>query len=68
MFKAWERDGYRKDEYYQWLCELVEKLEVPPDSPIHKILSTTKAPTDKQAKLVATVLGKRAVDLHFELG
>lgn len=61
-FEAWQNDGHRKNEYYQRLCELADKLELPADSPAHKILATAKAPTTDQAKLVATVLGKRAID------
>lgn len=68
LFEAWEKDGYRKGENYERLTGLAEKLELPPGSPAHKILATTKAPTSEQAKLVATVLGKRAIDLHIELG
>ncbi|QDT96291.1 hypothetical protein [Gimesia aquarii] len=57
-FEGSQRDGHRKNEYYQRLCELAVKLELPYDSPVHKILATVKAPTIEQAKLVATVLGR----------
>lgn len=43
-FERWQSNGYRKNEYYERLCGLVEKLELPTNSPDHKILITTNAP------------------------
>lgn len=67
LFKMWERDGYRKNQYYQRLCKLAETLELPDNSPVHKILNCVKSPTEKQIKLVAMTLAKRALEVHFEL-
>lgn len=35
---------------------------------VNKILITTKAPTTEQAKMVATILAKRVIAAHYELG
>ena len=67
-FEGLQKDDHRKKEYYKALSDLAEQLELPAGSPVQKGSSHRQGLTTAQAKLVATVLGKRAIDLYFELG
>lgn len=68
LFRAWADERDKESESYERLCDLAVKLKLPVNSEEHRIITSTKTPTDDDINRVALALGKRAAESHFKLG